>query len=225
MIDKVTTLGAKKDSTQLIGRENEYIPWNDTVKEAVDLEKEIIRVLAGTMKLGIVFDEVIEGLGKQIERYACLLFRNVEMTYHERIESMKRILRFLLKYPVKNNVDILIVERLLNEFSLINMLTFCISQFCSDIIGTKTIDDYIEYVKGTSLETLSVLFLFRMNHEYVRQKYPIDDISILTEEELYYGVTTGYFKYSDLAPEAINRLKEISAINELELLKRDGFRI
>lgn len=155
--------------------------------------------------------------------YYSLCNKGGDYTVHFKTRSAHRILRFLLAFPVKYNIDTYLVETLYDKYWLIDVSTYVYYQLTAKSIRPKTIDRFMNYIKDTSIEKLCVFCLFRVNPEHIRNTYVYNDVSVLTKRELFYGVSTGYYKIVNGTNPAIERLVELGAEKELAKLIEDGF--
>lgn len=211
------SFGAKKRNTS----------WNETVVEAVLLEKDIIRTIISIMNIKENASDVLGQLAKRLERlvkdYCYIMCHKRSMTYYERENSLKRLLLFLLVYPVKNNISLTKTEFLFSKIPLINMVTYGYFQVCEKPIRSKVLSRYIKYLDKSKWQKLAIIFLYRVNPSYIKKEYSLGEMQTLTKKELYYGISTGFFETRGKGKDAILRLMELSANSELELLRKAGF--
>lgn len=186
----------------------------------VSLERRLIGLIKRTMDSGTFSDETFEILSRLTDEYSYITCVDYSMAC---VESIRRLLCFLIEYPVRNRIDIKLTEILFERIQLINCLTYVYFQVSGEKISSNVIDKYLSYLKGSSVRSLAILFLYRVNPEHIRENYSIGDISELSKLELYYGITTGFFETKGRAKTAYKRLKELSAIYEIESLKKSGF--
>lgn len=179
--------------------------------------------------IDILFSETFDDKRKSllceaVRGYSKLLSSaSYHQTLHIKIESLLRILRFLIEYPIKNRIDQSIVVSLYGEYELLNMVTFAVFQMSTESIGEDSIISFMDYVKGSYIEKLSAFFLFRLNPDCIKVHYQYDNVYEMTAEELYYGVATGYYRIGFGTNAAIKRLVEMSAWDMIDRLTGDGF--
>ena len=199
----------------------------EILNELIKLEDSIELFLADYMteerkEYDVIKEEALESL---LEDYGYTLCYDRDISKGENVDSLFRLLTFLVDYPVKKKVSVETIEYLFKRFNLINVFTFVIFQISDKRLESELIDSYIRYLGDSSIKCLAILFLYRVNQEHIRDNYIIDDIAGMSNEELYYAVATGYFDISDKGDKAIKVLKERKADIELKNLKQSGFKI
>jgi len=204
------------------------------IAEINQLEKAITSLLYQKLTSDDLDEISNNKLRQHIDRYFHLFYlTNRAMNY--RIHALIRLLKLSLTFPVKYNINAVCMERIYRSYSLIDKLTFHIYQFTDELINSSIIDRFLNYVKGTASETLFTFFLFRVSPDYVRNNFRIDNIDELNPEELYYGISTGYFSFKQLREVALDRLYHLAsdenkvisskATEMLYRLKHDGYSI
>lgn len=94
---------------------------------------------------------------------------------------------------------------ILYEREIINNLTFYIDQCRETKSSESKIDKIIYSVRHKRYCNSIVFYLFRINKSYVSDNYPID-LDALSERELYFGISTGYFFYTGNEKSAYEKL-------------------
>lgn len=190
-------------------------------------EKQSIRLLVNLMKSGSLDEGSLNNLETNLRQYYFIFCNFAEyLKFSERICSLLRVINFLLKYPVKNRINPHIIEQLYSSSWLLNMATYNLSQISEKRLCVKSVEEFLGLIKGTSIERLSSFWFYRNNPAYMSSACASYKINEMTKQELYYGVTTGFYRirYGTYGTcDAIERLHELSADDELEMLARDGY--
>lgn len=97
------------------------------------------------------------------------------------------------------------IIHVLNEIDFINSITYCLDQTKECECSIDDIDIILDSCQNTNFFKSTVIFLFRINKSYISSKY-ILDCSTLSVEELYYGISSGYFYYIGKEKEAYDSL-------------------
>lgn len=192
--------------------------------QIISLEKSVIKQFIETLNSKEIATESLENLQKKLEKYYYILcIKGNEYSFHAKKESLIRITRFLLCYPVKFHIDIATTEYVYEKMWLIDMATFCLYQLCESEIKTTVVDHFLRYTKDSAIGKICVIYAYRIAPKFIRDKYNNLMVEDLNEKELYYGITTGYFQYGRGNNPAICQLKNMSATETLNKLANDGF--
>ena len=217
-------------ATITVDEPTEYVD-RANVPKLIATEKRIMRLLIqymGDEKTDeCTKQKLIDELKKNLESYYWLVaYEKYGIPQYDRNNSLFRFLCFLVKYPVRFNVNPHVVADLYIELWLLDMCTFVMKQYTTwNDIQDRTVDNFLKYVQGTSIENLAVMYLYRTNPKQIMRFCYRDDFEALTPKELYYGVYTGYFQMRNGAGiTAIRRLEELGANEEIEKLRKNGFR-
>lgn len=150
--------------------------------------------------------------------YICILTGDYLLSC--RIDSIKRFLLFLLIYPVKNKIDADRIIRIYSRYWLLDMVTFFVFQLTDETINQMLIEKFLSICTGYE-RNLSIIFLYRVNQDYIRQNYEVS-IDDLTPKEIYYGISSGYYSERNIKEAAIRKLISLNNEKELNILKTDG---
>ncbi|MDO4188060.1 MAG: hypothetical protein Q4D29_03645 [Lachnospiraceae bacterium] len=194
-------------------------------KELKSIERRIIRQIANILRGNNQVEEDMNNLEYMFKEYYQYYFDNMIVNAKCCEESLERLLRFLLVFPVRYRIDISSIEFLYKKYSLVNFVTYCLYQLCESSVKCSYIRDYLTYIQGSSIEKLTTFYLYRVNPDYVKGNFRCHLVSELTPKEIYYGVTTGYLNIKEKGNGVLERLYDLSAFEEIRQLKSDGFRI
>lgn len=202
------------------------------VSEVIKREKELILTYIRIMKKRQLEDSDLYKIGPYIQRYL-QEFRCGSSFTSLRINSLFRTLRTLMKLPVRLNIDVSIVEKLYKHHQLINLITYYIYQFSDKSVKSHTIDAFLGHLNCSSVKNICILSLYRLNPDYIKENHSLGTVDMLTPEELYYAISTGYFSLKSGTNDALTRLIELTGSNDiflknhatnfLQRLEMDGF--
>lgn len=215
----------------IIGQSENDVSEQRGCLEVIRLENEVVVKLKKLMDTEELSECRLQETVELLESYYYEVLRDgFSIGRDYGIESIRRLLTFLLSYPVKKNINKSYIEKVYDRLNLINISSYILTQNCKTIINSKLIKDYMNHIKGTIIEARSAFCLYRVNSDYIRNLFGFYSLDNLSPKDLYYGITTGYYEMSvgktdSLGRQAIHRLGELCADNELNRLKKDGFLI
>ena len=189
------------------------------------IERAIMRRIVYLLRVDNGDEEAFSHLEKSLVQYYQFYTANMTVRVNDCADSLLRILKFLLFFPVRFNVDVTVTELLYKKYSLVNCVTYGLYQLCDKPVNNALVSDYLDYIHGSSIEKLTVFYLYRINPDYIKSNCCYSLANELTPNEIYYGITTGYISMKDSYEKWISRLYELSAFDEIRKLKADGFRI
>lgn len=201
-----------------------YEAERESTRQIICLEKSVINQVIETLGSKEITTSSLEKLQKKLEKYYySLCLKCNEYSFHAKKESLIRITRFLLCYPVKFNIEVPVIEYVYDRMWLLDMATFCLYQLYECEINTTAVDNFLRYISDSSIGKLSIIYSFRIAPGLINERYRDLMVEDLNEKELYYGVTTGYFQYERVNNPAICQLKNMSATAVLNKLISEGF--
>lgn len=130
---------------------------------------------------------------------------DIKLTETERIEFIHGMLQEVIKIVIASNLPNDEIFSLMDKLDVINSLTFLLDQIRENKFSKKLIEKYLMLAKGTDFYATNVIQLFRINKSFVKENYCLD-ISRMNSKELYLGITSGYFDYSEYNSESYIKL-------------------
>lgn len=195
------------------------------MERLIVLENSIINNLTEIMQTGGIEDFVYDMIFDEIMEYICIASdRYYGEEFLEIIRSLKRVIEFLLMFPVKHLINKTVVEMQYERFSLVLAFTYVFFQLTNETLDEEIVDGFISYMSDTSVGNLYVIYLYRVCPEHIRNTYAVDATS-LSMDELYHGIYSGFFELGQKRSAAVDRLFEMYAEDEIIQLDLDGFMI
>lgn len=186
--------------------------------QLIQLEKTVISSIVDITSEGITNEQEKSFIDLLKKYYISVI--SGDFLLSSRVDSMKRLLRLLLAYPVENNLNSRKILRAYSRYWLLDMVTFFVFQLTDEVINETLIDNFLGICTGNE-RNLSIIYLYRINPNYVSEKYKIN-IDDLTPREIYYGISSGYFPDGITKETAIGKLFRLNSEKELNMLKADG---
>lgn len=180
------------------------------------------------------------------------IIMDIKHMHTYRTDSLLRVLEFMISFPVRNHVCNKWTAYVYERTDMLNNLTFLIFQLSTSGADEQILGVFLEYIAGTSIETVTKLFFYRINPGLIDEhrelagdceialdipeshtaNEPSGKMSIdnMTPRELYYSIATGYFSINNGICKALLRLHELSgdsleARHFLQRLRDEGFNI
>lgn len=203
---------------------NKTTAYDKTMTEKLlCLEVDFIEHMAKVLRKNSIIKSDVCKLEEVMREYFFILCQKcMSIDLSVRTESILRVNRFLLTFPVRNNVNKMISLELYERLSIMYLSTYVLFQISAEIISSGEIDEYISYINGTKVEKLYTIYLYRVNPKHVKTKHRLY-VTDLSKAELYHAVASGYYEIGKGNCEAINRLYSLEAYEEINKLKSDGF--
>ena len=121
---------------------------------------------------------------------------------------LRTLLYYVLTLPTELNAEKHFVSALYDSLNIIDDITFYISQVTSDVFSGDIIKKYLSHIEKTDSFIRDSMFLSRVNKSSVLEKLDLD-INTVSLQELYYGISTGYFYFCEWKSETYERLVEL----------------
>jgi len=192
--------------------------------QLIQLEKKlihiVIKLISEDADLKITDKESASVFIDTLKKYY-IAINSASILIQLRQNSIERVLKFLLVYPIKLGADVRKVVRLLNKYWLMDMVSFFYFQITSKRLSKKRIGDFLSYIGSLEGKAIFIFYLYRVNPEFVGNNYNVQ-LDGLTPREIYYGISSGYYELLSGTNEAVMRLLSLNAQKELSMLKADG---
>lgn len=133
---------------------------------------------------------------------------------------LRTLLYYVLTIPTELNVEKQFVSTLYDKLNIIDDITFYISQVTPDVFSGDIINKYLTHIENTESYIRNGMFLSRVNKAAVLRNIHLD-INDVSLNELYYGISTGYFYFCEWNSEAYDRLCEL--VGYLGEIKQSDF--
>ena len=156
---------------------------------------------------GSFSDDDISFMHEKLSHLYNILFSSFHRTSFI-LGYLRTLLYYVLTLPTELNAEKHFVSTLYDSLNIIDDLTFYISQVTSDAFSGDIIKKYLSHIEKTDSFIRDSMFLSRINKSSVLEKLNLD-ISTVSLQELYYGISTGYFYFCEWKSEAYDRLVEL----------------
>lgn len=201
--------------------DSNYAPVNNLKLsyEADSFIKSFLSRHNSVLSCGFFSDDDISIMKESLTDLYNILFSKFHQTSFV-LGYLRTLLYYVLTIPTELNVEKQFVSTLYDKLNIIDDITFYISQVTPDVFSGDIINKYLTHIENTESYIRNGMFLSRVNKAAVLRNIHLD-INDVSLNELYYGISTGYFYFCEWNSEAYDRLCEL--VGYLGEIKQSDF--
>ena len=201
--------------------DSNYAPVNNLKLsyEADSFIKSFLSRHNSVLSRGFFSDDDISIMKESLTDLYNILFSKIHQTSFV-LGYLRTLLYYVLTIPTELNVEKQFVSSLYDKLNIIDDITFYISQVTPDVFSGDIINKYLTHIENTESYIRNGMFLSRVNKTAVLKNIHLD-INDVSLNELYYGISTGYFYFCEWNSEAYDRLCEL--VGYLGEIKQSDF--